>query len=186
VALVLAGFFLAGSVGYVIGHRPERGDAVDVGFLLDMIAHHEQAVELSRSALSDDLPAGVQSFVVEVVADQQYEIGVMEHRLRTWGHARQDDDGLAMGWMGHAMPETEMPGLASEADLERLADVRGDEAAALWLTLMTAHHEGGVEMASVAAERAKDPFVRTLAARMARNQRIEIAEYERVRQRLGL
>jgi uncharacterized protein (DUF305 family) len=51
---------------------------------------------------------------------------------------------------------------------------------------MRAHHEGGVEMASVAADRAEDPFVRTLAARMARNQRIEITEYDRVRQRLGL
>lgn len=137
-------------------------------------------------ALSDDLPAGVQSFVVEVVADQQYEIGVMEQQLRAWGHARQDDDGLAMGWMGHAMPDAEMPGLASQADLDRLADLRGDGAAALWLTLMRAHHEGGVAMASVAAERAGDPFVRTLAARMARNQRIEITEYDRVRQRLGL
>jgi uncharacterized protein (DUF305 family) len=186
IALVAAGLFLAASVGYVAGHRPERGAAADVGFLQDMIAHHEQAIEMSRSTLGHDLPAGVASFVVEVVADQQYEIGVMETTLRRWGRPPNRADGTVMGWMGHAMPAAEMPGLATDDQLRELAAARGDEAASLWLTLMTTHHRGGASMATEAAERVHDGDVRALARRMARNQTIEIEEYARVRARLGL
>jgi uncharacterized protein (DUF305 family) len=185
-ALAVAAAFLCASVGYVIGQRPDRPSAAEVGFLLDMVAHHEQAVELSRAALADDLPAGVESFAVEVVADQQYEIGIMEAVLQRWGHARQDEDGLTMGWMGDPVPDDRMPGLASAADIARLGRARGDEAAALWLALMTTHHQGGIHMASAAVSRVDDPYVHALATRMARNQRIEIEEYAAVATRLGL
>ena len=188
IALAAALLFLAGSVGYVVGSLPERsgGSEAEVGFLLDMISHHEQAIEMSKTALSAGMPEGVESFALEVVADQRYETGLMEAYLRRWGHPRQDDDGLAMGWMGHEVPEVSMPGLATAADLERLSDARGAEAAALWLALMTVHHEGGVHMASAAVERVEDAAVRALAERMARVQRIEINEYASARTRLGL
>jgi hypothetical protein len=41
-------------------------------------------------------------------------------------------------------------------------------------------------MAMAAIDRVRDADVRALATRMARNQRIEIHEYEAVRTRLGL
>lgn len=186
VALALAVAFACGSVGYAVGNRPERPNAAETGFLFDMIAHHEQAVELSRLALADDLPPGIAAFATEVVADQQYEIGVMEAVLRRWGRPRQDDDGTAMAWMGMAVPDEDMPGLASPDDVRRLGAVRGDEAAALWLRLMTAHHEGGIHMASAAVGLVDDPYVRDLAGRMARNQRIEVNEYAAAARRLGL
>lgn len=88
--------------------------------------------------------------------------------------------------MGEAVPLDEMPGMASQDDLERLGDARGDEAAALWLALMTVHHEGGIHMADAAVTRVEDSYVEALARRTARNQRIEIHEYEEARRRLGL
>jgi uncharacterized protein (DUF305 family) len=186
VALAVALAFLGGCVGYAIGHRPERGAAADVGFLQDMIAHHEQAIEMSRSVLGHDLPPALDGFVVEVVADQQYEIGVMETTLRRWGRPREDSDGTAMAWMGHEMPDAEMPGLASDADLAHLRASSGDDAADEWITLMSAHHQGGVDMATAAVSRVHDDDIRALARRMARNQRIEIEEYKALRKRLGL
>lgn len=189
VAFAVALLFLAGSVGYAVGTRTAGGDggsAAEVGFLHDMIAHHEQAVEMSRTALAGDLPPGIESFAIEVVADQQYETGLMETVLRRWGHSRQRADGEAMAWMGEAVAVERMPGMASAADLERLGEARGDEAGALWLALMTDHHLGGVHMAESALERVDDPVVRDLAERTARNQRIEVNEYAAARARLGL
>ena len=189
VALSLALLFLAGSVGFVVGSRTGADDAPsdeELGFLTDMVIHHEQAVSMSRTALSASMPEGVASFALEVVADQRYEIGIMEALLQRWGSPPDDADGEAMAWMGEPVAEDAMPGLASEADLDRLSDARGDEAAALWLAMMTAHHEGGVHMAEAAAERVDDPYVQALAERMARVQAIEINEYEAVRNRLGL
>ena len=189
VALSLALLFLAGSIGYVVGGRSgadEEPSAAELGFLTDMIVHHEQAVSMSRIALSASMPEGVTSFALEVVADQRYEIGIMEALLQRWGTPPDDADDEAMAWMGRPVAEDAMPGLASEADLDRLSDARGDDAAALWLAMMTAHHEGGVHMASAATSRVDDPYVLALAERMARVQRMEINEYDAVRNRLGL
>lgn len=187
-AFAVALLFLAGSVGYGIGTRTADtgGSEAEVGFLLDMIAHHEQAVEMSRTALAGAMPEGVESFALEVVADQQYEVGIMETMLRQWGHPRQRDDEPSMGWMGDPVPLERMPGLASPADMERLADARGDEAGALWLALMTNHHRGGVHMAEAAVDLVDDPHVEALARRMARIQAVEINEYDAARRRLGL
>ena len=189
VALCLALLFLGGSVGYVVGGRSEgSGSAAERGFLVDMVAHHEQAVTMSKTALSAGLPEGVASFALEVVSDQRYELGVMEAMLRRWGTTveAEAEDPSAMAWMGTPVDRSAMPGLASDADLERLSEARGDEAAALWLAMMTTHHRGGVHMASAAVERVDDPHLRELAARMAKVQAVEINEYESARVRLGL
>jgi uncharacterized protein (DUF305 family) len=189
-ALAAALLFLAGSTGYAVGTRsggPPEPTAADVGFLTDMILHHEQAVEMSSVALTrDGLAPAVRSFVLEVLSDQRYEIGLMEATLRSWGEPVDDADDEAMTWMGAPVREGAMPGMASDADLERLADATGDDAGSLWLAMMTSHHEGGVQMGRAAAQEASDPFVRELAARMARIQAIEINEYEAVRARLAL
>ena len=189
VAFAAACLLLAGSVGYVAGSRSASPDpsAADTGFLVDMIVHHEQAVELSKIALSRPMPPGVQSFALEVLSDQRYEIGLMETTLRTWNEPLSDDDGVVMAWMDHAVPDDEMPGLATPEEIDALSDAtEPNDVADRWLTLMTTHHEGGVHMAEAGVERARDPFVRDLAERIARNQRIEINEYAAVRERLGL
>ncbi len=51
---------------------------------------------------------------------------------------------------------------------------------------MQQHHRGAVQMADYAAKNAKSAWVRELASRMARNQRIEINELEQARIRTGL
>lgn len=52
---------------------------------------------------------------------------------------------------------------------------------ALFIPLTQGHHQGGVHIAEFAAKNAESEFVRRLAARMARNQRIEINELEGAR-----
>ena len=188
-ALAAACLFLAGSVGFLVGVRTaeERPSDTDVGFLVDMIAHHEQAVEISKIALSRPMPEGVESFALEVLSDQRYEIGLMEATLHSWGKPPTDDDGVVMAWMDHALPDDEMPGLATPEEIDQLSDASTpEEVASRWLQLMTVHHEGGVHMADAGAARVHDAFVRALATRIARNQRIEINEYAAVRARLDL
>jgi uncharacterized protein (DUF305 family) len=188
-ALAAASLFLAGSVGYAVGVRTatERPSRADVGFLTDMITHHEQAVELSKIALSRPMPEGVESFVLEVLSDQRYEIGLMEATLRGWDEPVSDDDGVVMGWMDHEVPDDEMPGLATPEQIDALSDAtEPDDVARQWLALMTVHHQGGIHMADAGIARVSDPMVLGLAKRIARNQRIEINEYAAVKKRLGL
>lgn len=189
-AFAVASLFLAGSLGYAVGVRSGPGrapSAADAGFLRDMIAHHEQAVELSKIALSRPMPDGVRSFALEVLSDQRYEIGLMEATLERWGEPVADDDGVVMAWMGHEVADADMPGLATPEQIDALADASTPDAVGRqWLELMTAHHEGGVDMAEAGGDLVRDDSVRALAQRIARNQRIEINEYAAVRTRLGL
>ena len=78
-----------------------------------------------------------------------------------------------------------MPGMATDAELDSLQSAAGREVDRLFLHLMREHHRGGVHMASFAARHAKDGRVRGLAARIARNQQLEVAEYSDALRRLG-
>jgi uncharacterized protein (DUF305 family) len=65
-------------------------------------------------------------------------------------------------------------------------DMRGAEADAEFLRLMTIHHEGGLHMAEEAAANASDDRVVALAERMLSKQQREIQEYQRQAQALGI
>ena len=62
----------------------------------------------------------------------------------------------------------------------------GAEADEMFLRLMSEHHRGGLHMAEYAAEHSTDERVRSLAERMARNQRAEMGEYAAKAERLGI
>ena len=188
ILFVMALLFLAGAVGYAVGSResaPGRG-SVDVGFLYDMIGHHEQAVSLSKQELVNGGEPRIKSFAEEILFFQGYEMGLMTQQLRSWGHRRDQPPERAMTWMGHGVVLEDMPGMASEAERTALAERQGRDADAMFLALMIDHHAGGVHMADQAAQRAGTAFVRELAERVARQQRIEIAEMRAARDRLGL
>lgn len=185
-ALVAAVGFAFGAGGFALGVQQDEPSATDVGFLRDMIVHHEQAVEMSKIVIGSDLPAGAQSFVVEVISDQRYEIGLMETTLRRWNVSPEVPSGGSMAWMGDPVEVDAMPGMASRDDLSALAVATGAEAAEAWFQLMSVHHQGGLAMAEAASGRADDADVKALAQRIARNQRIEINEYAAAATRLGL
>jgi uncharacterized protein (DUF305 family) len=187
VALVLALCFLAGAAGwYLRTDRPPGRDSVDVGFLYDMIAHHEQAIELSQIELFAGENRDAMQFAEEILRFQSYEIGLMDQMLEAWGHAREEAPTTAMAWMGHATPVAEMPGMASPTELDRLRDAEGTDTDAVFLALMADHHAGGVGMAEAAAAEASDGDVRALAERIARAQRFEIEELVAAAVRGGL
>jgi uncharacterized protein (DUF305 family) len=189
VAFVLALLFLAGAVGYAVGDResgaPGR-DSADVGFLYDMIGHHEQAITLSKQELANGSERRIKSFAEEILFYQGYEIGLMTQQLRSWGHRRDRPPERAMAWMGHGVAREEMPGMASQAELDALFQAKGRDADALFVALMIEHHEGGVHMAEEAARRTKTDFVQDLAERLGRMQRTEVREMELARDTLGL
>lgn len=185
--LVAALVFLGGAVGYTLGRgRPPGASSADVRFLQDMILHHEQAVRIATTAVTTASDSAVRHFAREVVIFQQYEIGLMEGWLQRWDQPRVPDRETVMEWMGHEIPATAMPGLASDEALAAYEQAAGREVDAGFLRLMTVHHRGGVHMAEAARSRVGDSAVRELAERMATNQRTEIAEYQQLAQRLGI
>ena len=184
--LGIALMFLAGVVGYRVGlpDRPGAGSA-DVGFLQDMIVHHQQAVSMSFRTAEAATDPVVRSFAKEIISVQGYEIGLMEAWLNGWGYPREGGP-TAMRWAGMAHPKLAMPGMATEQEIEALDAANGQDVDNRFLSLMTAHHNGGVAMAQSYLDRGDNERIRGLAGRIIKNQRLEISEMQFVRSRLGL
>lgn len=70
----------------------------------------------------------------------------------------------------------QMPGMATKAQLDRLAGLRGVQAEVLFLQLMITHHQAGVAMAQDALDHARSQVVRDLAKGMVAGQNAEIAQ----------
>jgi uncharacterized protein (DUF305 family) len=187
VALVAALLFLAGVIGYRIGRPdPPGAGSADVGFLQDMIVHHEQAIAMSYETVSVATDWEVRAFAKEILVAQQYEIGLMEGWLRRWGHPRDSGRSTAMRWAGMAHPKNAMVGMASADEIQALDRATGRDVDDRFLRLMIAHHAGGVAMAEEILERGHDGAVRELAGRVISAQRSEITEMQATRRRLKL
>ena len=177
VVAVVAVAVVAGAAAGVGADGSGRNRA-DVGFLQDMIDHHEQANLLAAIALRGDPSAPVRNLALDVINAQRYEIGMMDGWLMQWDRERGEPARDAMAWMGMHVTPREMPGMASVRDLDALGRLSGRALDVRFLELMLDHHRGGVHMAEAAVESAGDSHVRWLAGQMARNQRREIREIE--------
>jgi uncharacterized protein (DUF305 family) len=181
VTMLVTMALVAGMAGWLIGHERNAVESsdVDVGFLQDMRAHHEQAIEMSLTFLGlDDVDPQLVPIARSIAFGQGMEIGVMIQLLREMGAPTESDEGQAMAWMGMPMNDADMPGMASDDELDALSIASGAEADRQFVDLMTAHHEGGLEMLDHAAEHASNDDVRMYAAAWAGAQRSEIAELE--------
>ncbi len=181
ITLVVTAAILAGMVGWMVGDSGSRieHNEVDTGFLQDMREHHEQAVLMAfiYRGLPDTRP-GLRTVAAGIARGQSIEVGRMIQLLRDYGETESNESDSAMTWMGMSAEVGQMPGMASEAELDELGRLSGDAADRMFVSLMTAHHLGGIEMADFAATNAATSEVRDMAAAMAHAQRGEIIEME--------
>ena len=182
--LVAAVAFLAGAVGFVVGERTGGADplnASDVGFMQDMGLHHDQAVQMSLILLDKpEIDRSLKAFAQEIIIGQRYEQGVFVALLDRFGHPTEGGD-TVMGWMGEPMAAEDMTGLATPEQMDALRDAEGDEAASLWIALMSEHHLAGLHMADHAARHGGDETVVNLARSMITTQRGEVIDLARYR-----
>jgi uncharacterized protein (DUF305 family) len=189
IVLVVVALVLGGAIGWRIttsedATSPGRG-SVDVGFFQDMVAHHAQAVAMGYRYLDHGTDPLLRQIASEIINYQNAEIGVMNDHLAQWN--QQGTEGPdAMAWMGMKVPRDEMPGLATKAQMDQLANARGQELNDLFTRMMILHHEGGIHMAQYAATHADTETVRSWARAMDDGQRGEIAEMNRWRIAHGL
>ena len=179
VVLVVTGALLAGMVGWMIGDSDDvpAHNEVDTGFLQDMRVHHEQAVLMSVVYRSrPDIDPGMNTIARSIIQGQNIEIGRMIQMLRTLGEAEANESGTSMLWMSMVAEDDQMPGMASEAELDDLASAEGRVADLMFADLMIDHHVGGIEMAEFAARNAEYDEVVLFAESMAHAQESEIRE----------
>jgi len=179
--IVITAALLAGMVGWMVGDSNAElaHNDVDTGFLQDMREHPEQAVYMSFVYDSlPDIDPGLRTVAASIVIGQNQEIGRMVQMLRMFGESEANEGETSMAWMGMPVERGQMPGMASEEDLDKLGTLSGKEADQFFVQLMKAHHEGGIHMAEYASGNAENDETRALASSIMKSQQDEIAEME--------
>ena len=150
---------------------------VEVDYLRNMIAHHQQAVEMTALTAERAQNPKLRSLSDRISGAQGPEIGMMQGWLNTRGanehagHAGHD----------HAM----MPGMATPEQLAQLASSRGADYDRLFLRLMIAHHEGAVTMATQLLTTGRDEQVHEMAQDVLVTQQDEIATMRGLQAEVG-
>ncbi|MFE4258453.1 DUF305 domain-containing protein [Streptomyces sp. NPDC056883] len=140
-------------------------NAADRAYVRNMIEHHGQALTMSALAPDRASAEGVKRLAERIAAAQKPEIGAMEG----WT-ARNPAPTAAPGGHDHAA----MPGMATEQQIEELTAARGPEFDRLFLTLMTAHHEGALKMTGEVLAAGNNAAVEEMANEVAATQSAEI------------
>jgi uncharacterized protein (DUF305 family) len=187
-AVVVVGLFAGAAIWALQGDddAPLPMNAVDVGFLQDMIDHHEQALLISDLYLDDNADGAAGPYAREVIMFQERDLGWMRDWLAEEGYSPGEADRIAMEWMGEPTPVAEMTGMQTPERLQELADAAGEDADRLFFEIMSDHHLGGVHMADHAAANGQREEIVQFAESVSRNQRIEVVEYRQAMERLGL
>ncbi len=177
----------------------EQGhNEADVTYLVKMIEHHRQALEMTDLVADRYERDGIERIADRIAAAQGPEITAMESWLEVnvFGPAREnpahqnfcglegdgthhssDDDVVACDLQ---VDHDDMEGMVSDEDMGRLADADGDAFDQLFVELMTAHHEGAVTMAEEAMAEGRDQEVLRMANDLIAEQNTEIARMEGV------
>lgn len=200
VALMLA----MATGGWILGSSAPRSKfpseaSPEAGFARDMQTHHHQAVQLSMIVRENSTNTAVRSMAYDMALTQQQQSGQMFAWLETWGLPQT---GESMTWMngllgedaahaGHGSTAPGEPhtmasmGMASKADIQKLTAARGETADRRFLTLMIAHHRGGVEMAEAYLQRGNNPMVAAFADKIAKTQQAEISALTQLLEQLS-
>ncbi|MFC7217645.1 DUF305 domain-containing protein [Streptomyces polyrhachis] len=146
------------------GHD-DTPNSADYAYVQMMITHHEQALVMTELAAEHASAAKVGKLASRIAAAQGPEIRAMKGWL-------EQNDGLQRH-DGHA--HSSMPGMATPAQLDELRKARGAAFDKLFLTLMIAHHEGAVAMATDVLGKGNNVAVEQMAGDVAAQQTSEIA-----------
>lgn len=143
------------------------GAAFDRAFIDAMVPHHESAIEMARAAKEAGL--GQPELVAvanDILATQQAEIDQMKEWRQQWfGSSTIDRDGAA----ALGLSEAEM-GMQHDADALRSSRAVDTDFAQMMIT----HHQGAIEMAKLADERAEHDELEELAEAIIDAQEREI------------
>jgi uncharacterized protein (DUF305 family) len=138
----------------------------DATFALQMVPHHQQAVEMSDLALRKATNAAVKNLATAIKTAQGPEIKQLSGWLTTWGKPVPTPGEHS----GHAMA-----GMMSTEEMSDLSEASGAMFDRMWTQMMIKHHQGAVAMAETEQSTGKDPAAIALAKKIQTAQTTEIA-----------
>lgn len=146
----------------------------DVRFMQHMIGHHAQAVRMAEMAPVNGASDDVVRLARKIDISQRDEIVMMKRWLQERRQAVPDEA------HSHAMM---MPGMLTDEQFAQLGAARGTAFDRLFLTLMTRHHEGALQMVQELFRTpgaGQEPDIFRFATDVDADQRDELVVMERL------
>jgi uncharacterized protein (DUF305 family) len=153
-------------------------NAQDVAFAQGMIPHHRQALEMARLAAGRASSAKVKDLAARIEKAQDPEIETMSGWLKSWG---EDVPASAesMPGMDHSA-HSGMAGMMDGKDMAALKKASGADFDTMFLTMMTEHHKGAVEMAGTEKDKGGYGPAKSMAGGIVTAQTAEITEMNKL------
>lgn len=139
-------------------------NSADIMFLQMMIPHHQQAVDISKLAISKSKNSELVALANGIFTAQSAEIVQMKSWLAAAGA------GLDMGHEMHGMS-----GMLSDSELTDLSNASGSTFDRLWLNGMIAHHDGAITMTEM-LEGTQNSEIKAFGENVIKVQSAEIAQ----------
>ncbi len=176
IILIIIAVLIAFVAGFLVNNKSDRHDMGsmmndsknsqysknEIMFAAMMIPHHEQAVTMSKLALTNTTNPQVLDLAQRIKAAQEPEIV----QMNTW----LDGGYSMMGHDGH-----QMGGMLSDEELAKLENLKDKEFDQRFLESMIVHHEGAIQMTQMITD-SSNSEVKTLADNIITSQTKEIAE----------
>ena len=158
------------------GNDDAGGDAgaphneADVIFAQQMIAHHEQALEMAEMASDQSSTDEVSHLARRIQEAQMPEIETMKKWLAEWDEPVSPED--------MPMDHGEMGGTMSEAQMNELRLESGKAFDRAFLEMMIEHHRGAIMMATDQMANGQFPAAAELARTIKDAQEADVREME--------
>lgn len=160
----------------------------DTEFMTGMIAHHAQALIMSRLAPENGASPQIQTLAARIINAQKDEIKSMQTWLKDRGQPVPEVHIEGLNLMIHGlgdhhmkMDHTNMAGMLSPAQLKELSEAKGEDFDRLFLKYMIDHHKGAVTMVDKLFKTdgaAQDEGAFRLATDIQVDQKTEIARMQ--------
>jgi uncharacterized protein (DUF305 family) len=141
----------------------------DVDFVMGMIPHHEQAMEMASMAEERSENSEVKALASRIQQEQEPEVEEMNGLLEEWGEDTA---------MDHDMSGGEGGGMLDEGQMQELESAAGAEFDRLFLEGMIGHHEGAIAAAAEELENGQSAEAKELANKIIEAQEEEISVME--------
>jgi uncharacterized protein (DUF305 family) len=154
-----------------------RHTEADLAFVGGMIPHHQQALEMAELVERRTGRPELLALAGAIIKTQGHELGLMQSWLSAWG---EKSDG---GGMDHGSgQDAATPGMMPQAQMNELMGLKDTDFDLAFITMMSEHHLGAIEMAETELRDGINADAKKLAAQIVADQRKEIDTMARWRQ----
>jgi uncharacterized protein (DUF305 family) len=140
----------------------------DLQFIDTMTEHHEGAIRMAEMALKKSRNEELKKFAQKIIDDQKKENAQMMDWREKWYAGKAPAKNMNMPGMNESMK------MMMSGDMKKMEMSSGRDFDLMFLDMMTPHHAGAITMAKEALTKAEHPEMKTLAARIIKEQEAEI------------